>query len=650
MRAGIPSRRPDTQDFCSHDERVVRIIAPDNRTDTRKVLVPGDRRERFSALPFTGSGQIASPVFGGIAVNKAELIEAITDRVGDKKTASAAVEAIVETVTGAVAKGEKVVLAGFGVFEKVDRAARTARNPSTGATVKLKKTSVPKFRPGQGFKDVVSGAKKVAPAARAAAKAVVKAAPGRRAAAKAAPAKKAAVKVAAKKAPAKKAAVKKAAPVKRAVVKKAAPAKKAAVKKARQAAKKAPAKKAACQEGSGQEGRRQEGPCQEGRRQEGRGQALVPPRTARRAPTTGRGPSCRSRGCPADRGVLLFRPRGAAGRADPGAASGRGCPPAGPHPATPACRRRAGRSRPPASTQVRTVACTDLIEAPSRDRGGSVRLPTPSSSAAARCAGVSTSRRSAASASSSVAPEARCCCRDKGPYAGSSSAPDPAASRVVPVPSGRDEAPTGSGDRPRAAARVRAQRGQVGRQGRDTAAETSRAAAPRRASGPGSGPHPGRRRPPEPQGRKDRRCLRVVGDDQDPATPVRGRQPPRRRRTPGRGPSAVVAVRGQPRLGDGEALHGHDHAPRHRHEPGVWQAPRHARAGDGKTRLVGVVEGAGVRLGRIGFWYRLAVVLLKPWLLLLTKRRWRGFENVPQQGGVILAANHISLRRPALPG
>jgi 1-acyl-sn-glycerol-3-phosphate acyltransferase len=50
----------------------------------------------------------------------------------------------------------------------------------------------------------------------------------------------------------------------------------------------------------------------------------------------------------------------------------------------------------------------------------------------------------------------------------------------------------------------------------------------------------------------------------------------------------------------------------------------------------------GVRLGRIGFWYRLAVVLLKPPLLLLTRHRWSGFDNVPKAGGVILAANHIS--------
>jgi 1-acyl-sn-glycerol-3-phosphate acyltransferase len=53
-----------------------------------------------------------------------------------------------------------------------------------------------------------------------------------------------------------------------------------------------------------------------------------------------------------------------------------------------------------------------------------------------------------------------------------------------------------------------------------------------------------------------------------------------------------------------------------------------------------------VRLGRIGFWYRLAVVILKPLLLVLTKRRWVGFENVPEEGGVILAANHISYVDP----
>jgi DNA-binding protein HU-beta len=96
-------------------------------------------------------------------VNKSDLIEVVSQRLGDRRTASTAVEAVVDAITRAVAKGEKVGISGFGVFEPVDRAARTARNPTTGEAVKLKKTRVPKFRPGQGFKDIVSGAKKVDP-------------------------------------------------------------------------------------------------------------------------------------------------------------------------------------------------------------------------------------------------------------------------------------------------------------------------------------------------------------------------------------------------------------------------------------------------------------------------------------------------------
>jgi len=94
-------------------------------------------------------------------VNKAELIEAVTARVGDKRTATAAVEAVLAVVQRTVTAGEKVALSGFGVFEKVERAARTARNPATGAAVQLAATSVPRFRPGQGFKDVVTGAREL---------------------------------------------------------------------------------------------------------------------------------------------------------------------------------------------------------------------------------------------------------------------------------------------------------------------------------------------------------------------------------------------------------------------------------------------------------------------------------------------------------
>jgi DNA-binding protein HU-beta len=108
-------------------------------------------------------------------VNRAELIDAIRDRMGvEKKTAEHAVDAVLDTIQRAVAKGEKVAITGFGVFEKVDRAARTGRNPRTGATVRVKKTSVPKFRPGSQFKGVVSGAIKAGKVADAATKAAAK--------------------------------------------------------------------------------------------------------------------------------------------------------------------------------------------------------------------------------------------------------------------------------------------------------------------------------------------------------------------------------------------------------------------------------------------------------------------------------------------
>jgi DNA-binding protein HU-beta len=108
-------------------------------------------------------------------VNRAELIDAIRDRLGvDKRAAEHAVDAVFDTILRAVAQGEKVALSGFGVFEKVDRAARTGRNPRTGETVKVKKTSVPKFRPGTQFKGVVSGAVKLGKVADAATKAAAK--------------------------------------------------------------------------------------------------------------------------------------------------------------------------------------------------------------------------------------------------------------------------------------------------------------------------------------------------------------------------------------------------------------------------------------------------------------------------------------------
>jgi len=141
-------------------------------------------------------------------VNKAELIEAVAGKVGDRRTAMTAVEAVLSTVQRTLVAGERVALSGFGVFEKVERAARTARNPATGAPVQLAATSVPRFRAGQGFKDVVSGARTLpdddgSAAATAPAPRVRRAAPAAAAESAPAPTRAPAAKAPARKAPAK---------------------------------------------------------------------------------------------------------------------------------------------------------------------------------------------------------------------------------------------------------------------------------------------------------------------------------------------------------------------------------------------------------------------------------------------------------------
>lgn len=140
-------------------------------------------------------------------MNKAELIDALTVRLGDKKSAASALDAVLAEIQTAVTKGDKVAITGFGVFEKRVRAARTARNPRTGESVKVKKTSVPAFRAGASFKDQVASGK--VPKATAAAKKTA-AAPAKKAAtATKATATRATATKTATKAPAKTAAAKK---------------------------------------------------------------------------------------------------------------------------------------------------------------------------------------------------------------------------------------------------------------------------------------------------------------------------------------------------------------------------------------------------------------------------------------------------------
>ncbi|WP_411576256.1 HU family DNA-binding protein [Streptomyces mutabilis] len=94
-------------------------------------------------------------------MNKAQLVEAIADKLGGRQQAADAVDAVLDALVRAVVAGDRVSVTGFGSFEKVDRPARYARNPQTGERVRVKKTSVPRFRAGQGFKDLVSGSKKL---------------------------------------------------------------------------------------------------------------------------------------------------------------------------------------------------------------------------------------------------------------------------------------------------------------------------------------------------------------------------------------------------------------------------------------------------------------------------------------------------------
>src|SRR5437763_920183 len=104
---------------------------------------------------------MASTRLGG-HVNKAELIDVISERLGDRRAATQAVEHVTDAIMRAVSQGEKVAITGFGVFEKKSRGARTGRNPATGESVQIAETSVPRFRAGGIFKEVVSGARELA--------------------------------------------------------------------------------------------------------------------------------------------------------------------------------------------------------------------------------------------------------------------------------------------------------------------------------------------------------------------------------------------------------------------------------------------------------------------------------------------------------
>ena len=90
-------------------------------------------------------------------MNKADFIAAVADSAElSKADAGRAVDAMVETVTKALKKGDTVTLVGFGTFSIRKRAARTGRNPRTGQTIKIKASKNPAFKAGKALKDAVN--------------------------------------------------------------------------------------------------------------------------------------------------------------------------------------------------------------------------------------------------------------------------------------------------------------------------------------------------------------------------------------------------------------------------------------------------------------------------------------------------------------
>ena len=90
-------------------------------------------------------------------MNKSELIDAIADDAGlSKADAGRALDAVVNSVTGALKGGQSVSLVGFGTFNVKARAARMGRNPRTGEAIQIRACNVPSFKAGKGLKDAVN--------------------------------------------------------------------------------------------------------------------------------------------------------------------------------------------------------------------------------------------------------------------------------------------------------------------------------------------------------------------------------------------------------------------------------------------------------------------------------------------------------------
>lgn len=90
-------------------------------------------------------------------MNKTELVAMVAEKANmSKKNAGVAVDATLNAITDAIAKGDKVQLVGFGTFETKHRAERTGKNPRTGEVLTIAATTAPSFKAGKGLKDAVN--------------------------------------------------------------------------------------------------------------------------------------------------------------------------------------------------------------------------------------------------------------------------------------------------------------------------------------------------------------------------------------------------------------------------------------------------------------------------------------------------------------
>ncbi len=90
-------------------------------------------------------------------MNKSRLVREVSRRTGAEPAQVATIlDAVLDAIRDTVVKGERIVLSGFGAFERVRRNPRTGRNPHTGEPVKIPARNVPAFRPGTRFRESVA--------------------------------------------------------------------------------------------------------------------------------------------------------------------------------------------------------------------------------------------------------------------------------------------------------------------------------------------------------------------------------------------------------------------------------------------------------------------------------------------------------------